>query len=70
MQKISNKEFYEKYKDVKVKFKEYYKMTFEFEGTLEDGKRIEISTSQRWDGDSYRLYVSANEPCKIWGFEI
>ncbi len=40
MAKLSKQEFYEKYGDVVVRFANYYKYTFTYEGVLPDGKTL------------------------------
>ena len=55
---MTKDEFYEKYGQVKVKFSSYYKYTFTFEGTLNDGGRIVIDVGGS-SGEIYRFEVCA-----------
>jgi hypothetical protein len=56
--KITRDEFYEKYGDVEVTFSSYYKYTFEYAATLDDGKRIVVSYGGNSD-EIYRHEVSS-----------
>ena len=49
---MTKEEFYEKYGQVVVKFSYYYKYTFIFTGTLEDGSKISV----KYGGDSGEIY--------------
>ncbi len=53
-------EFYEKYGDIKVKFKSYYKYVFTYEAMLADGKRLVVKCGGT-PGDIYRHEVQADE---------
>jgi hypothetical protein len=55
---ITRAEFYEKYGDVEVTFSSYYKYTFEYSATLDDGKRIVVSYGGNSD-EVYRHEVSS-----------
>lgn len=57
---MTKEEFIAKYGDVKVTFDSYYKYTFSFSGTCEDGNAIYVDVG----GDShdiYKLGVGTNE---------
>lgn len=56
---MTQKEFYEKYGDVKVKFSSYYKYTFTYTGNLPNGGRISVDYGANAD-DIYRFEVSAD----------
>jgi hypothetical protein len=57
-------EFFEKYRDVSLFFRGYYKYVFSFSGVAEDGTEIVC-----WYGgnsaDIYRYEVSAKHPQKV-----
>lgn len=57
---MTKEQIYEKYGDVKLKFSSYYKFSFGFTGTTEDGESVYASIG----GDSdeiYRLDVDADK---------
>jgi hypothetical protein len=49
---LKSEEFLEKYGEVKVKFSNYYKYTFTFEGSLPEGAKISVS----FGGDADQIY--------------
>lgn len=49
---MTREEFYEKYGDVKVKFSDYYKYTFNYVGELSDGGQISVG----YGGGSEDIY--------------
>lgn len=49
---ITREEFYEKYGDVLVSFSNYYKYTFTYDATLQDGKRLTVG----YGGDPSQIY--------------
>ena len=51
---ITQEEYIEKYKDVKLKFDYYYKYTFYYEGVAEDGTQI----GARFGGCHEEIYRS------------
>jgi hypothetical protein len=56
---MTKAEFVEKYGDIKVKFANYYKYSFTFEGVLLDGNRLAVRIGGSSD-DIYRQSVSAD----------
>ena len=52
MSEMTREEFYEKYGDVPVKFSDYYKYTFFYEATLNNGDRLRVG----YGGDSRQIY--------------
>lgn len=56
---MTREEFCEKYGDVKVKFSDYYKYTFNYTGELPDGGTISVGYGGNFD-DIYRHEVVAN----------
>ncbi len=61
---MTRKEFYEKYGDVKVKFKSYYKYTFTYTAQLPNGNQL-ICTYGDNAGDIYRHNVTADGEVSI-----
>lgn len=61
---MTESDFLEKYGDVKVKFHSYYKYSFNFMGTLEDGSTITVSVGGNSD-DIYRFNVTADEEITV-----
>lgn len=49
---ITRQEFYDKYGEVEVEFKSYYKYTFTYTGVTEDG----ITISVDYGGDDSEIY--------------
>ena len=49
---MTREEFIEKYGDVKVKFSDYYKYTFNYTGSLPDGGKISIG----YGGNADQIY--------------
>ena len=65
---LTKDEFYDKYGDVKVKFKSYYKYIFTFCGVLQNGNKIFAC----YGGHSdliYRVDVDADYEVSISGLE-
>jgi hypothetical protein len=58
---MSKAEFLEKYGDVQVEFSSYYKYSFTFIGTAEDGAAVSVSVGGNAD-DIYRMEVVATYP--------
>lgn len=56
---MTRNEFYEKYGNVVVRFKSYYKYTFNFEGKLPDGSTLTCSYGGNSD-EIYRYEVSVD----------
>ena len=54
-------EFIKLYGDTKVVFSWYYKFTFNYKGTLDDGRTVIVSVGGNAD-DIYRFDVSAETP--------
>lgn len=50
--KLTEEQFFEKYGDVKVKFRRYYKYTFYYEGELPNGNEITVG----WGGLADDIY--------------
>lgn len=63
---MTQEEFYEKYGDVKVKFSDYYKYTFNFVGELPDGGKISVGCGGNSD-DIYKFDVSADNEESVGG---
>lgn len=61
---MNKEEFEEKYSDVDLYFKSYYKYGFTFEGTAEDGTRIEAYRGGGADS-VYRYEVKPDVPKKV-----
>jgi len=57
---MAREEFIEKYGDVKVKFSDYYKYTFNYTGSLPDGSKISIGYGGN-DNDIYRHEVVSDK---------
>jgi hypothetical protein len=57
---LTREEFIAKYGDVKVTFDYYYKYTFSFSGTCDNGNDILVDVGGSSD-DIYRLDVGTNE---------
>ena len=49
---LTRAEFYEKYGDIIVQFKDYYKYTFNFEGYTNEGNRVRVG----YGGNSDEIY--------------
>jgi len=61
---ISKDEFIKKHGDVVLTFNSYYKYTFTYSATLEDGRSLIANIGGNSD-DIYRLDVSNNEQIKL-----
>lgn len=57
---MTQNEFLEKYGNVLVTFSSYYKYSFTYKGTLEDGSYIEVRVGGNSD-DIYRFEVFADK---------
>jgi len=57
---MAREEFIEKYGDVKVKFSDYYKYTFNYTGSLPDGSKISIGYGGNYS-DIYRHEVVSDK---------
>ena len=64
MTEITKKEFDELYGDVEVVFTSYYKYSFVFKGTTDDGEHVVISVGGDAD-EIYRMDVNAGEEVKV-----
>jgi len=62
--KLTEEEFIEKYGEVNVKFKNYYKYCFTFSTELPNGDYLFIQVGGN-DGDIYRLDVDADEEYSV-----
>lgn len=60
-------EFLEKYGHIEVEFSHYYKYTFTFSATLEDGSTLFISYGESSD-DIYRYSVTAGSKIDVRDF--
>ena len=58
---------FERFSEVKVKFKFYYKYRFFYEGTLPDGKHIICGVGG--GEDIYHFEVNADEEVAVWELE-
>jgi hypothetical protein len=65
---MSKQEFLEKFGDVKVKFSSYYKYTFTFVGTADDGTQVSVRAGGNSD-DIYRFDVAADYAETVSGLD-
>lgn len=64
MEQLTKEQVIEKFSDVDLRFKSYYKYSFEFEGVTEDGYTINCYYGTHSD-DIYKFEVSVDRPQKF-----
>lgn len=65
-EKLTRKEFMDKYGEVEVRFRSYYKFTFYFNAELEDGATLSVGVGGSAD-EIYREEVAADTAGKVAG---